>query len=153
MTDRGLDVSIQNRQEFLAAVLESVEDGIVACDAEGILTLFNRAAREFHGLTETPIPPDRWAEYYDLYLPDGRDADEQGGSAALPRAGRRDASRDVEMVIAPRRGPARTLLANGRALFGPDGEKLGAVVVMQRHHGGQARRRRLCGARAVSCRR
>src|SRR5918993_1352630 len=129
MTDKGLDVSIQNRQEFLAAVLESVEDGIVACDAEGILTLFNRAAREFHGLTETPIPPDRWAEYYDLYLPDGetRMSKEE---VPLFRALGGEHVRDVEMVIAPRRGPARTLRANGRALFGPDGEKLGAVVVM-----------------------
>ena len=37
------------------------EDGIVACDAEGVLTVFNHAARELHGRPVSPISADDWA--------------------------------------------------------------------------------------------
>jgi two-component system CheB/CheR fusion protein len=116
-------------REFLAAVLESAEDGIVACDADGTLRLFNRATREFHGLPESPLPPERWADHYDLYLPDGRTrmSTEQ---VPLFRALRDGAVRDAEMVIAPKGGTPRHLTASGRAILDADGRRIGAVVVM-----------------------
>ena len=115
--------------EFLRALLESIQDGIVACDAEGVLTLFNRATVEFHGLPPEPLPADRWAEHYDLYRADGqtRMAPEE---VPLLRALRGERVRDVEMVIAPRDGPRRTLLASGQAFHDDRGRKLGAVVSM-----------------------
>ena len=129
MTDEESSRPLQQRQVFLTALLENVEDGIVACDARGVLTLFNRAAREFHGLPEQAIPADQWAEYYDLYLPDGKTRMSKE-DIPLFRALQGEHVRNVEMIIAPKRGTARTLLAGGRALFGPDGDKLGAVAVM-----------------------
>ncbi len=64
--------ALARQQQFLAAVLDNVESGIVACDADGVLTLFNRAAREFHDLPLERIPAEQWAEHYDLYHPDGK---------------------------------------------------------------------------------
>ena len=129
MTDEESRQSLKKQQGFLATVLDNVEDGIVACDAEGVLTLFNRAAREFHGLPEKPIPAEQWAEYYDLYFPDGKT---RMGMEDIPlfRALQGENLHNIEMVIAPKGCPARTLLASGRALFSPSGEKLGAVVIM-----------------------
>ncbi len=115
--------------DFITAVLETVEDGIVACDALGVITLLNRAAREFHGLPEAHIPATRWAEYYDLYLPDG-EMRMSREDIPLFRALQGEHVRDVEMVIAPKSGTTRSLLCSGQPLFGPAGEKLGAVVVM-----------------------
>jgi PAS domain S-box-containing protein len=123
-------MSEEQQQGFLSALLESVEDGIVACDARGIITVFNHAARKFHGLDEAPIQPERWAEYYDLYLPDGRTL-MKTEEVPLYRALRGEIVRNVEMVIAPKNGVRRTLLASGRAIYGTGGEKLGAVVVMR----------------------
>jgi len=121
--------ALHREREFLEALLENMEDGIVACDAEGVLTLFNRATREFHGLPDEPLPAERWAERYDLFLADGetRMARED---IPLFRALQGEHVRHVEMVIAPKHGPRRRLTASGRALFGASGEKLGAVVVM-----------------------
>ncbi len=65
------EANLQQEQEVLRVLLDNVKAGIVACNAEGVLTLFNRAARSFHGVPEQPLPADQWAEYYDLYLPDG----------------------------------------------------------------------------------
>ncbi|HCA27942.1 MAG TPA: hypothetical protein DEP05_09975, partial [Betaproteobacteria bacterium] len=62
--------SLQQERAFLKAVLENIEDGVVACDAAGILTLFNRALARLHGLPVTPIPPEQWAEHYDIYQED-----------------------------------------------------------------------------------
>ena len=63
--------SLAKKQEFLNAVLDNIRDGIVACDADGILTLFNPATRQFHGLPVKPLPADQWPRHFDLYLPDG----------------------------------------------------------------------------------
>ncbi|WP_345450098.1 putative bifunctional diguanylate cyclase/phosphodiesterase [Deinococcus aluminii] len=114
---------------FLEAVLEDVADGIVACDAEGNLTIFNRMSREMHGVGSEGLAPDTWAERYSLFEADGR--------TPLPleriplfRAWRGEAVREQEMVIAPRNLPRRTVLASGRALRDEQGQLFGAVVAM-----------------------
>jgi PAS domain S-box-containing protein len=123
------EASLHREQEFLRAVLEHAADGIVACDGDGVLQLFNRATRAFHGLPEAPLPSEQWADHYDLYLPDGRTrmTTEQ---VPLFRALRDGAVQNAEMVIAPKGGEPRHLSASGRAVFDVDGRKIGAVVVM-----------------------
>ena len=123
------EASLHREQDFLRAVLEHAADGIVACDGDGVLQLFNRATREFHGLPEAPLPSDQWADHYDLYLPDARTrmTTEQ---VPLFRALRDGAVRDAEMVIVPKDGVPRHLSASGRAVFDAAGRKIGAVVVM-----------------------
>lgn len=126
--EQVLEDALVREQAFLKAVLENVHDGIVACNAAGILTLFNRATRELHGLPEQPIPADEWAQYYDLYLPDGSPMRRE--DIPLFRALQGEIVRNVEMVIAPKNGNKRTLSASGQALYDTEGNKLGAVVVM-----------------------
>ena len=132
--ERGTDAAaaalpaLRKERAFLQAVLENARDGIVACDADGVLTLFNRATRAFHGLPEAPIPAGEWAEHYDLYNPDGTPMRTE--DIPLFRALQGENVEDVEMVIAPKRGKRRTLLASGQALRDAAGNKLGAVVVM-----------------------
>jgi len=124
-----VEATLQKEQDFLKAILNNVQAGIVACDAEGILTVFNQAAKDFHGLPEQPVPPDRWAQYYHLYLPDGKT---RMSTEDIPlfQALQGQNVRDVEMMIVPQQGTARMLLATGQAIIAPNGEKQGAVVVM-----------------------
>ncbi len=121
--------ALARQQEFTQAVLENMADGIVACDAVGTLTLFNRATREFHGLPAAPIPPGQWAEHFDLYRADGL-TPMPTEEIPLFQALQGQPVQGVEMVIAPKDGPRRTTLSDGRAFFDEAGEKLGAVVVM-----------------------
>jgi PAS domain S-box-containing protein len=123
------EAALQKEQEMLRVLLDNVQAGIVACNAEGILTLFNRAAREFHGLPEQPLPPDQWAEYYDLYKLDGKTRLSKQ-EIPLFRALQGETVYNVEMVIAPKQGMPRTLLASGQAIVNAQGQKQGAVVVM-----------------------
>src|SRR5919202_381400 len=124
-----VEATLQKEQDFLKTILNNVQAGIVACDVDGILTVFNQAAKDFHGLSQLPVPPDRWAEYYHLYLPDGK-TPMKTEDIPLFRALQGQNVRDVEMMIVPQHGPARMLLATGQAIIAPNGEKQGAVVVM-----------------------
>ncbi len=122
--------ALQNEQQFLRAILDSVEAGIVACDARGILTLFNRAARQMHGVSEEALPPDQGPPKYDLYQPDGKTPlkKEEG---PLDRALQGERVRNAELVIIPRNGPPRTVLSSGQPIADAQGRNLGAVVAMQ----------------------
>jgi PAS domain S-box-containing protein len=114
---------------FLSAVLEAVEDGVVACGADGVLTLFNRATREFHGLGAQALRPEEWAQRYDLYQADGVTPIAKD-DIPLFRAFKGEAVRDAELVIAPKGGKPRVVLASGQPLYDEAGRKLGAVVSM-----------------------
>ncbi len=122
--------TLQKEREFLSAVFENVTDGIVACNAEGVLTLFNRATRDLHGLPEEPIPAERWAEHFDLYQPDGKTLMKKE-QIPLFRALAEGTVHDAEIVIKPKSASARRLIASGQAIFDAQGKKRGAVVGMR----------------------
>ncbi len=127
--DQTLLTTMEREREFLKAVLDSVEDGIVACDAEGRLTVFNQATRDFHGLPPQTLDMEDVATHYDLYMADGKTL-MTAEDIPLFRALRDEVVQDVEMIIAPKQGNKRRLVANGRALYDSRGTKLGAVVAM-----------------------
>ena len=126
---RSTSHALEQERAFLAAVLENLSDGIVACDADARLTLFNRATREFHGLPESRIPSEEWADHYALYHVDGR-TPLQRSDVPLFRALQGEEVRDAEIVIAPRTLPARTVRCSGRPLRAGDGTITGAVVIL-----------------------
>jgi PAS domain S-box-containing protein len=121
--------ALLNEKNFLATVLERVEDAIVACDCDGALTFFNRASKEFHGVESAEVPPERWAAYFNLYRADGR-TPLQPEEVPLMRALRGEYLRDVEIVVAVPGGKPRVTLVSGGPLLAADGDQLGAVVSM-----------------------
>ena len=130
VTDRKrAENELIREREFLNAMLDSLEEGIVACDADGSLTLFNQAARNFHGLTAAPVGPDQWAHRYSLYRPDGQTLLEKD-DIPLFRALSGETVREAEIVIAPDGSGRRTTLMNGQPFYDGHGTKLGAVVAM-----------------------
>ncbi|WP_162243092.1 bifunctional diguanylate cyclase/phosphodiesterase [Deinococcus sp. Leaf326] len=120
---------VEVARAFLEAVLENVQDGIVACDAAGQLTLFNRMAREWHGQGPEAGQPAEWSGKYRLYGPDGA-APLPDDDLPLLRALRGAAVKDQEMVIAPDRRTPRTVLSSGGPLYSASGELLGAVIAL-----------------------
>jgi PAS domain S-box-containing protein len=123
------ECTIEGNRELIEAVLDNIESAIVVCDETGTLKLFNKVTREFHGLPEEPIPAEEWPSHYDLYSPDGTRLLRKE-EVPLYRAFCGETIRNVELVIAPKNGRRRTVLASGRAIFSQDGRKLGAVVAM-----------------------
>ncbi|MBN3871487.1 AAA family ATPase [Nostoc sp. JL33] len=124
------EASLAKEREFLNAIIHNITDGIVVCDASGKLTLFNNATREFHGLPVESLPAEQWAEHFSLYQPDGQ-TPLSITEIPLFRALEGEIVENAEMVIAPKHGSKRILLASGQAIFDPLGNKIGAVIVMR----------------------
>ncbi|MEH2357550.1 ATP-binding sensor histidine kinase [Nostoc sp.] len=122
--------SLAKEREFLNAIIHNITDGIVVCDASGKLTLFNKATRDFHGLPVESLPAEQWTKHFDLYQPDGQ-TPLSTTEIPLFRALQGEIVENAEMVIAPKHGSKRILLASGQAIFDSSGNKLGAVVVMR----------------------
>ncbi|HWT72804.1 MAG TPA: PAS domain S-box protein, partial [Oxalicibacterium sp.] len=120
---------LANERTFLATVLEEVEDAIVACDQNGTLTFFNRASQEFHGVGDLDVPPERWAQHFNLFRPDGQTLLKME-EVPLMRALRGEQVHDVEIIIAANNGRRRIALVSGSPLLAADGQQLGAVVSM-----------------------
>jgi len=117
------------QRSFLAAVLESVDNGIVACDRQGKLTFFNDAAREIHGLEARPLRFDQWAEHYQLYRADGS-ALLAVGEMPLYRALQGELVQDAKLVVQAVDGRRRHVEVSGRPLTDGAGQILGAVISM-----------------------
>ncbi len=121
--------NLEKERKFLDAVLNNLMDGLVACNAAGELTLFNRASQEFHGLSAEPLPPEKWAEHYDLYQADGKTPLTKI-EVPLFRALQGENVSNVEIVISPKNKPPRTLIVSGQPIFDTYGKKIGAVAGM-----------------------
>lgn len=126
---REAAAALEQKQTLLDAVLDSVNVGVVACNAQGEITLFNRAAAQFHGVAPSAVRAEGWAEAFDLYRADG--------VTLLPteeiplfRALAGEIVVNAEMTIVPKGQLARILFASGRGLLSASGENLGAVVAM-----------------------
>lgn len=122
-------IELEQSREFLAAILDCIEDGVVACDQNGILTLFNRASRRIHGISEAPLPPERWAEYYDICESDGGTRIKTE-DIPLYKALHGINVTNQEIVVKPKDALPVILLSTGRQLVDRRGNKLGAVVTL-----------------------
>ncbi|MGL5940485.1 MAG: PAS domain-containing sensor histidine kinase [Waterburya sp.] len=131
ITDRKqAEIELDHEKNFLQALLDNLSDGIVSCDRDGVLTLFNQATKEFHGLPQQDIPSEEWATYYNLYLSDGKTIMPKD-DIPLFRALQGEFVKDVEMMIIPKQGKSRTLLANGNPIIDRQGNQIGALVAMR----------------------
>ncbi|MCK5536865.1 MAG: PAS domain S-box protein, partial [Bacteroidales bacterium] len=120
---------LEKQSLFVNTLLDNLKVGVVACDTDGKLTYFNKTTQEFHGLPQKEIGSENWAEYYDLYLPDGK-TKMQTKDIPLFRALEGEQFNNVEMMIIPNQGKSYTLAASGSTMFDADGKKQGAVVSM-----------------------
>ncbi|MBG0816440.1 PAS domain S-box protein [Planomonospora sp. ID82291] len=122
---------LEEERTFLRALLDSLQVGVMACDGDGRLTLFNRAARELHHVTgDRPAGGDGdWPQDRNLFAPDGhtRLRSEQ---APLARAHAGENVDGQHLVVRPPEGEPRRCLVNGRPITTPDGRRLGAVSAL-----------------------
>lgn len=114
---------------ILSTLLDSMPDAVVSCDSEGNLAEFNLVARQWHGVDPRSLPPEQWAEHFDLYGPDGQTllATEQ---IPLLRAWRGEQVHNAELVIRAKGQLPRVVLCNGQHLADALGRPFGAVVTM-----------------------
>jgi PAS domain S-box-containing protein len=121
--------ALPGRQEFLEALIENIIDGLAACNLDGELVLFNQATRTFHGLLPEPIKCEDWAKHYDLHDETGKPLELE--QIPLWRALQGESVRDALLMIIPKTGEARSLIANADPIYDAIGNKSGAMVLMR----------------------
>ena len=124
------ELKLAEEKRFLQILIDNLSDGIVSCDSNGVLRLFNETTRGFHGIAETPITADNWAEHYNLYYPEGKTMMVKQ-DIPLFRALKGESVRNAKMTIIPQQGKPRTILANGDPIFDDCGEQIGAMATMK----------------------
>jgi PAS domain S-box-containing protein len=104
---RRAERELQDEREFLRALLESLDEGIVACGPDGELRLHNDATTEMLG-------------------------DDASAFAAAPlsRAFRGERIREAEVVSGADGVESRTVQVNGQPVFDGEGRRLGAVLAL-----------------------
>ncbi|MCL5961499.1 MAG: ATP-binding protein [Chloroflexi bacterium] len=118
-------------KQNLQIIIDSMPEGVVICDAEGRITITNKAADELY---RRPVPygapVDEYAEDLQLYRPDGT----LYPSLELPLARsalQSETLKGVEMIIKWPTGEQKPLLCNTAPLFDHEGALAGAVGVFQ----------------------
>lgn len=125
-TDEIAFAEVTARLDFFMAVIENIQDGIIACDKMGDLVLFNKATRILHGPLEY-LPADEWVRHYKLYYPDGVTPFKME-DIPLFKAFRGEEVVNIEMVLAPLHGKRKIVLVCGNQIKTADGDILGAVI-------------------------
>jgi two-component system, cell cycle sensor histidine kinase and response regulator CckA len=117
--------------DFLAAVLDTVDEAIIACDANSILTLLNKRTAELHGTPFAAVHALDWAKHSRIYRTDGV-TPLPPEEVPLLRAARGERIRDLEVLIArDESSEKRNVMISGQPVHSRDGRLLGAVAVMR----------------------
>jgi PAS domain S-box-containing protein len=123
---------LQNRT-LLATVIAELPLALVACDVNGHVTHYNRAAVKLFGIPAEETPSSARSAYpitAQVYLPDGTTPVARE-NRPLARALRGEKVSDVEFIIVRPNGAVRTALSSAQRLSGPAGEPLGALAVVE----------------------
>jgi PAS domain S-box-containing protein len=121
--------ALQREQVFLKALLASVSEGIVACDADGNLTLFNDALQRLHNISTGDASVQGFVEKQ-LFELDGKTPIIKE-AIPLYRALAGEEVRDRELLVRPENAQEHIIAASGRPITAPGGRRLGAVVAIR----------------------
>ncbi len=145
---------LQEKQEFLENLIASCSEAIIAGDANGSIQIVNQAAQELYGLAEqnppqnTPESCPTGEKLSGTSAPSGSGRGVSIGNsqnnlgAVKPRstspetlplweALQTETPSEQELVVTPKTGKPRIMLANSNPIFNARGIKLGAVTLMR----------------------
>jgi PAS domain-containing protein len=124
----GVAAHAGEQADLLAAIMDSISDGVGVVDPQGEFMLLNPAAEAILGPPAGGGGPERWQAHYGIHLPDGVTA---FPTADLPlvRALSGESTEQVEMFIRNAVRPdGVSITVSGRPLITRDGQA-GAVAV------------------------
>jgi PAS domain S-box-containing protein len=130
---KRLTAELEEHKTLLETLIADLPLSLIACDAEGRVTLYNREAAELCSMQRDQSSVGKTCEHIvgaQIYHADGvtpLDVSER----PLMRTLRGELVEKVELVVVPRDSTERVTLSNGRRLTAPDGRPMGAVVVTE----------------------
>ena len=130
---KRLTAELEEHKTLLETLIASLPLSLIACDAEGRVTLYNREAAELCSMQRDESSVGKTCDHVvgaQIYHADGvtpLDVTDR----PLMRTLRGEVVENVELVVVPRDSNERVTLSNGRRLMAPDGRLMGAVVVTE----------------------
>jgi phosphoserine phosphatase RsbU/P len=119
------------RSRALEPILQTISDGIVVVDHDGVFLVFNEAAERILGVGSIDVPPQGWTEAYGLFLPD-RATPYPPERLPLARALGGEQVRDAEMYVrGPNRPEGAVISVTAMPWRDPSGELLGGVAIFR----------------------
>ncbi|MFC3386642.1 sensor histidine kinase [Couchioplanes azureus] len=129
ITERLSAYEIDRQRRFLDAVLDSLHDGVTACDAEGRILLVNARMQQLWDAARMPGDLDGDAVLAQLTDGDGNAVRPE--EISLYRALRGERLRDHELTFSGPGRRTRHYVVDAQPIIGPDGRTLGAVQAVQ----------------------
>ena len=133
LASKRLTAALEEYRTLLDTLIANLPLSLIACDAEGRITLYNRAAAELCSMQSENSSVGKTCEHVvgaQIYHADGLtplDLEDR----PLVKALRGELVDDMELVVVPRDSNERVTLTNGRRLTAPDGRALGAFVITE----------------------
>ncbi len=121
-------VAVAPQSEVLRALVDNLDEAVVALDRQGRVQFANAAAERLYGIAPEGPPVAQWSETYGIYRPDRRTlwpAEQLPGALAL-----RGQTAEAEMYVHPP-GAAEGywIAARARPIFNAHGEVQSALAV------------------------
>jgi PAS domain S-box-containing protein len=120
--------ALRDERALLLALLESLDDAVIACDADGRPNFINNATRQLRGADQPSLPQEEWLQHFSLCRPDGH-TPLPSDELPLFRALRGERIRGVELLLIAA-GQKRIVSVSGQPLEGAGCGILGAVMVV-----------------------
>ncbi|MEP1305035.1 MAG: PAS domain S-box protein [Balneola sp.] len=126
---KSVERKLNKEKIFQKNVLETVNTGIIACDKNKNLTLFNDKAREFYGISESNVLLNKDATYY-IVEKSGEKKKISENKHPISRAlsGEEITNQEIDIVL--KGHPVRHILINGKPIKDQYNEIQGAVVAL-----------------------
>lgn len=120
--------AVANEKDFLKAMLDNLEDGIIACDANGRITVLN------HTLQKNINPPndkrrlDDLLDGFSLLTMNNQPISQE--ESPLNQALKGESIHGIELIMKFNNNVVRDVVIDGQKIINVDGENLGAVAVI-----------------------
>lgn len=126
---QAMAYAIQNDKDFLNAILDNLSDGIVACDGNKKITVFNHSLKGILNIPEQVTSYDEWTDYFTLYESESKTAltEEQG---PLNRALKGEIIQQLEYIAVLKKQGIRNIIIDGQPILDESGVIIGAVIAV-----------------------
>lgn len=120
--------AIQGEKDFLNAILNNLEDGIVACNAGGRITLLNKAMRNMTGQPNQENELKYWTSYCRFFYPNGHEVKPEEIPINLALNGERVNGK--EYILRTDQFQEKNVVIDGQPIVDLEAKTVGAVIAV-----------------------
>jgi two-component system, cell cycle sensor histidine kinase and response regulator CckA len=127
---RTSEEHLRQQSRILNSILDGIGEGVVVVDSSGRTLLFNSEAQRMLGAQAADVPPEQFAQAYDVYLPDGHTL-VPASQNPLVRAMHGTPRVELEAIIKKKSAPPIRVSMVATPLRNDGGQVTGAITLLR----------------------